>query len=219
MNSAFFENRNLLSKYQSGCRPGDSCIYQLLAITHYIFLNFDYSRSSETRWVCLDISKAFDRVWRDSLLFKLKQNGVNGNLLGLIKSFLSDRVERFTLNGKTCDWECMWAGVPQGSVLGPLFFLIYINDLATDLKSNVKLFANDTSLFSIVSDLLETANILNEDLDKIRQWAEQWKMAFNRNPTKQVQEFVFLKKTLGNLFIRISILTNLWLKKCKPKSI
>ena len=98
----------------------------------------------------------------------LKKNGVSGNLLELIKSFLSDRVQRVTLNGKTSDWECIRAGVPQGSILEPLFFLIYINDLATDLKSNVKLFADDTSLFSIVSDPLETANILNEDLDKIR---------------------------------------------------
>ena len=77
------------------------------------------------------------------------------------------------------------------------FFLIYINDLATDLKSNVKLFADDTSLFSIVSDPLETANILNKDLDKIRGWAEQWKMAFNPDPTKQAQEVVFSKKTSG----------------------
>ena len=74
-----------------------------------------------------------------------------------------------------------------------LFFLIYINDLVTDLKSNVKLFADDTSLFSIVSDPLQTADILNKDLDKIRGWAEQWKMAFNRDPTKQAQEVVFSK--------------------------
>ena len=106
----------------------------------------------------------------------------------------SDRVQRVTHNEKTSNWECIWAGVPQGSILGPLFFLIYINDLATDLKSNVKLFADDTSLFSIVSDPLETANILNKDLDKIRGWAEQWKMAFNPDPTKQAQEVVFSKK-------------------------
>ena len=115
----------------------------------------------------------------------------------LYYSFLSDRVQRVTLNGKTSDWECIRAGVPQGSILGPLFFLIYINDLATDLKSNVKLFADGTSLFSIVSDLLETANILNRDLDKIRGWAEQWKMAFNPDPTKQAQEVIFSKKTSG----------------------
>ena len=157
-------------------------------------------------------------VWPDGLLVKLKQNEVSGNLLGLIKRFLSDRAERLSLSGKTSDWECMRAGVPQGSILGPLFFLIYVNDLATDLKSNVKLFADDTSLFSIVSDPLETANILNEDLDKTRRWDEKWKIAFNPYPTKQAQEVVF-SKNLGNLFIQISILTNLWLKKCKPKSI
>ena len=161
-NFAFFEKRNLLSKHQSGFRPGDSCIYQLLAITHDIFLSFDSSPSLETRGVFLDISKAFDRVWHDGLLFKLKQNGVSGNLLGLIKRFLIDRVQRVTLNGKTSDWECMRAGVPQGSILGPLFFLIYVNDLATDLKSNVKLFADDTSLFSIISDPLQTASKYTE---------------------------------------------------------
>ena len=78
----------MLSKHQSGFRPGDFCIYQLLAITHDIYLSFDSSLSLETRGVFLDISKFFDRVWHDGLLFKLKQNGVSGNLIGLIKSFL-----------------------------------------------------------------------------------------------------------------------------------
>ena len=127
------------------------------------------------------------------MLFKLKQNGVTGNLLGLIKVFLSDRGQRVNLNRKTSDWECTRAGVPQGSILGPLYLLIYINDLVTDLKSSVKLFANDTSLFSIVSDPLEIANILNKDLDKIRGWAAQWKMAFNPYPRKQAQEVAFSK--------------------------
>ena len=134
----------MLSKYQSGFRPGDFCIYQLLAITHDIYLSFDSSLSLETRAVFLDISKAFDRVWHDSLLFKLKQNGVSGNLLELIKSFLSDWVQRVTPNGKTSDWECIRVDLPEGYILGHLFFLMYINDLATDLKLNIKSFAEDT---------------------------------------------------------------------------
>ena len=195
----------MLSKHQSGFRPGDSCIYQLLAITHDIFLSFDSSSSLETRGVFLDISKAFDRVWHDGLLFKLKQNGVSGNLLGSIKIFLNDRVARVVLNGKTSDWERTRAGVPRGSILGPLFFLIYINVLA---KSNVKLFADDICLFSIVSDPLETANVLNEDVDKIGQWVEQWKMGFNLDPTKQAQEVVFSKKP------QESFQPNLYLTNC-----
>ena len=162
----------MLSKHQSGFRPGDSCIYQLLAITHDIFLSFDSNPSLKTNGVFLDISEAFDRVWHDDLLFKLKQIGVTGNGPRLIKSFLSYRVEGVTLNGETSDWKCIRAGVPERSILGPLFFLIYINDLTTDLKSKVKLFADYTSLFAIVSDSLETANILNKDLDEIRGCAE-----------------------------------------------
>ena len=111
----------MLSKHQSGFRPGDSCIYQLVVITHEIFLSFDPSTFLEIGGVFLDISKALDRVWYEGFLFKLKKNGVNGNLLRLIKSFLSDRVQRVTLNEKTSDWKCIRADVPQGSILGPLF--------------------------------------------------------------------------------------------------
>ena len=143
----FFEDKNLLSKHQSGFRPGDSCIYQLLAITHDIFSSFDCNPTLETRGVFLDISKGFDRVWHDGLLFKLKENGVSVNLFQSIKSFLSGRFLRVLLNGQTSDWESVQAGVPQGSTLGPLFFLLYINDLTNNLNSNLKLFADDTSFF------------------------------------------------------------------------
>ena len=86
-------------------------------------------------------------------------------------------------------------GVPQGSILGPLFFPISINDLTNNLKNNVKLFANDTSLFSEICDPLETANVLNNDLRKLREWAEQWKMVFNPDPTKHSQEIIFSRKS------------------------
>ena len=94
------------------------------------------------------------------------------------------------------------------------FFVIYINDLATDLKLKSICF---TVMFSVVSDPLETANILNKDIDKIRDWAEQWEMAFNLDRTKLAQEVAF-PENLMNLFILIPALINLWLKKCKPKS-
>ena len=87
-------------------------------------------------------------------MLKLKQNGVSGNLLGLIESLFSDRVQRVTLKVKNSDWERTRVGVPQESILGLLVFLIFINDLTTDIISNVKLFVDDVSLFSIVSDPL-----------------------------------------------------------------
>ena len=74
------------------------------------------------------------------------------------------------------------AGVPQGSILGPLFFLIYINDLTEDLRCNVKLFADDTSLFTVVQDSNSDANDMNHDLELIRQWAHDWRMSFNPDP-------------------------------------
>ena len=99
-----------------------------------------------------DISKVFDRVWRDGLLFKLKQNGVSENSFQLIKRFLSGRFQKVLLNDQTSDWETIQAGVSQGPILGPLFFLIYINDLTHYLNNNVALLTDDTSLFSEICD-------------------------------------------------------------------
>ena len=95
------------------------------------------------------------------------------------------------LNGFHSDYSSVESGVPQGSVLGPLFFLIYINDLEENIKSNVKFFADDTMLFSSVNDPQTSANELNHDLDLIRRWAHQWKLEFNPDPTKQATEMLF----------------------------
>ena len=86
--------------------------------------------------------------------------------------------------------------VPQGSVLDPLPFLIYINDLPNGLKSNVKLFANDTSLFSVIYNITESASVLNSDLSKTDEWALQWKMSFYSDPTKQAQEIIHIQSQI-----------------------
>ena len=86
------------------------------------------------------------------------------------------------------------AGVPQGSSFGPLLFLMYLNDITNDIKSKCKLFADDTSLFSVVHDIDTSANDLNHDLEKISEWAFQWKMKFNPDHTKQAQEIIFSRK-------------------------
>ena len=133
----------------------------------------------EIRGVFLDISKAFDKVWHEGIVFKLKQNGISGNLINVFGDFLRNRKRRIVFNGQTTNWKNIHAGVPRGSTLGPLLFLIYINDFAENLSSNPKLFADDTSLFSVVRDLNTSANEVNDDLKKIEAWAHRWKMSFN----------------------------------------
>ena len=97
-------------------------------------------------------------------------------------------------NGQVSTWKNINAGVPQGSILGPLLFLIYINGLTEGLTTNVKLFADDTSLFSVVHDTQTFANDLNKDLEIINNWAFQWKMNFNPDPAKQADEVIFSRK-------------------------
>ena len=124
----------------------------------------------------------------------MKSFGIKGNLLKFLQSFLSNRVQRVVLNGQCSEWKNISAGVPQGSILGPLLFLIYINDLPDGLQSDVKMFADDTCLFSVIKDKNDSANDLNADLEKISNWAFQWKMSFNPDPSKQASELLFSRK-------------------------
>ena len=187
-------DNKLLTPNQSGFRHGDSTVNQLLYITHLIYTAFEEYPTRETRAVFLDISKAFDKVWHDGLVFKLKTFGITGPLLLLIESYLSSRQQRVILNGKYSDWSFITAGVPQGSVLGPLFFLIYINDLVDDVSSDAKLFADDTSLFTVVCDETVAADQLNRDLKVVTDWAYQWKMQFNPDINKQAVQVIFSQK-------------------------
>ena len=190
----FFLENDLISQKESGFRPGDSCINQLLSINHEILISFDIGL--EVRRLFLDISKAFDKVWHVGLIYKLRQNGVCGDLINILNDFLTNRKQRFVLNGQCSSWVDIRAGVPQGSILGPLLFLIYVNDLPNGLKSECKLFADDTSLFSVAHDLNTSASDVNNDLKLISDWAFQWKMSFNPDPNKQAQEIIFSRKKM-----------------------
>ena len=159
---SFLNANNLLTKKQSGFRPGDSTIYQLLSITSTIYESFE--NFDETRAVFLDISKAFDKVWHEGLIFKLKCNGISGNLLNFFENYLSNRFQCVVLNGKDSDWKMLLSGVAQGSVLGPLLFLMYINDLIDNISSKMWLFADDSSLFTRVVGIDQTQNKLIKDL-------------------------------------------------------
>ena len=143
---SFLNVNKLISKNQSGFRPGDSTIYQLISITSNIIDSFE--KYDETRALVLGISKAFAKVWHDGLIFKLKCNGISGILLKFFESYLQNRQQRVVLNGTASDWRNVTAGVHQGSVQGPLLFLVYINDLTDNISSEIRLFADDSSLFT-----------------------------------------------------------------------
>ena len=130
-------------------------------------------------------STAFNKVWHDGLIFEMRQNGISGRLF---QNYLNNRKQRVVLNGFSSDYYSIESGAPQGSVLGPLLFLIYINDFKRNIKSNVIFFADDTMLFSIVKNPVISASELNHDLKIISQWAHQWKMEFNPDPNKQATE-------------------------------
>ena len=195
----YLKENDLITKNQSGFTPGDSGTNQLLSLVHDIHLAFDDNSCLEVRSVYLDMSKAFDKVWHEGLLHKLKQNGIDGKLLKLLTNYLSNRKQRVVLNGEMSDWAPIYSGVPQGSVLGPLLFLIFINDLEAGIISQIKFFADDTSLYSVVKDPEVSAQELNHDLIVISNWAKQWKMSFNPDPTKPAEEIVFSHKKRPNL--------------------
>ena len=119
------------------------------------------------------------------LFLNLKKNWVTTDLLNIWIDFLKERKRRVVLNSQHSKWSNVSAGVLQGSILGPLLFLIYMNELSDNLSSNPKLFADDTSLFSVVHDINQSGINLIDDLEKINSWAFQWKMSFNPDINKQ----------------------------------
>ena len=129
-----------------------------------------------------DISKAFDRVWHRGLLFKLESIGVSDSLILWFSDYLAERKQRVVLPGAASSWKNIKAGVPQGSILGPLLFLIYINDIHTCIR----LFADDTSLYIIVDNPLQAADTLNADLAKIHSWASKWLASFNPSKSESI---------------------------------
>ena len=128
--------------------------------------------------------------------------GISNALLDLIKCFLINRFQR--VNVQTSERLPVKVGVPQGSILGPLLFLIYIKELLADIIPIVKLFADDTSLFSIFHDPNTSANELSKDLQKVSEWAYQWKMSFNPDQNKQAQKVIFSRKITESSHLQIS---------------
>ena len=188
---SYIDDNNFISDKQSGYRRGDSTIKQLLSITNEIHKTFDQGK--ELRAVFLDISRAFDRVWHPGLIFKLRQIGIEGQAIQIIEDFLNNREQRVVIDGQVSDWAPIAAGVPQGSILGPLLFLVYINDITEVVTSDIQIFADDTFIHRTADS--NSTNELNKDLESITEWAWQWKFQFNPSIDKQAVEMLFsLKK-------------------------
>ena len=126
--------------------------------------------SLKVRVVFLDTSKAFDRVWHEGLIYKIKSVGMSGALLKLVELFLSNGYQRVLLNEQSSTWLPIIASVLQGFILGPLFILIYINGLSKNLSSTTKLFADDTSIFSTRGQMQQLNDIFKVRLDIQREY-------------------------------------------------
>ena len=170
------EGNHILHPRQHGFRTGLSCETQLSEFTHDLMKSLHEGQQTDV--AILDLAKAFDKVPHNKLIYKLRTVGVDRRTADWIGGFLRDRSQRVVLDGEASEVAPVTSGVPQGSVVGPALFLVFINDLAETLTSQVRLFADDTVLFRQVSNV-EQARLLQQDLDKLSVWEKKWQMAFH----------------------------------------
>ena len=170
------DKHNILNDSQHGFRKKRSCETQLLITSHDLasILN----RHSQADVAVLDFSKAFDKVPHNRLIQKLNSCNLHSDVVGWIASFLKNRTQRVVVDSHSSTESPVLSGVPQGSVLGPILFLIFINDISESLKSPVRLFADDCLLYREIKSK-EDQTILQNDLDVLVQWSKKWGMEFN----------------------------------------
>ena len=170
------ERNKPLRVSQHGFMRHRSCLTNLLEFFEEVLKKVDMGVPIDI--IYFDFAKAFDKVSHGKLIFKLKKYGVSGNILNWVKSWLDDRYQRVVINGKKSSWEKVLSGVPQGSVLGPLLFLIFIDDIDELVMSKCSKFADDTKLFNQVVNL-EDRSIIQSDVDKLDSCGKDWAMSYN----------------------------------------
>ena len=171
-----FEKHNILNIFQHGFRQSRSCETQLIGLVQD--LAKEMQGGGQTDIIVMDFSKAFDKVPHNELLLKLSNYGVDTYTLNWIKNFLKNRKQCVVLEGVKSNYTPVLSGVPQGSVLGPTLFLAFINDLPLYVKSNVRLFADDTVIYLTVKSVDDCLQ-LQQDLHNLEIWESDWKMKFN----------------------------------------
>ena len=170
------EKHGILTDYQHGFRKRRSTETQLILTIQDLAKDLDEGKQIDA--ILLDFSKAFDKVSHRKLLAKLRHYGIDGPILAWVSDFLTDRTQTVVLNGRESDKAEVVSGVPQGTVLGPLLFLAYINDLPDGLGATPRLFADDCILYRII-DSVSDATSLQQDLDHLQLWEARWSMEFN----------------------------------------
>ena len=171
----------LIHDSQHGFRKGRSCLTNLLTFLEKVTGDIDSGKNVDV--VFLDFAKAFDKVPHQRLLQKLVSHGITGNLFHWISNWLSNRKQRVCINGSLSDWILVLSGVPQGSVLGPILFLIFINDFDCGITNWILKFADDTKMFGPVFDYHDYV-VFQEDLNRLFSWTNDWQMAFNIDKCK-----------------------------------
>ena len=169
-------DNQLICKEQHGFAPGRSCSTQLLDTLDFWTNVLDDGGNLDT--VYMDFKKAFDSVPHRRLLAKVKALGITGRVHAWITDFLKDRTQIVSVNGEASSVGKVTSGIPQGSVLGPLLFVAYINDLPRHANNEVRIFADDTKLFS-KSDNKEDRESLQDDLDRLCEWSDTWLLRFH----------------------------------------
>ena len=187
------KDHNLITERQAAYISGDSTINQLLTLVHKIQKSWTENNIMQAAF--LDIHAAFDKVWHTGLIAKLKQVGIEDKALNIFKSYLEGRRQVVVIDGVKSSLQDIKAGVPQGSRLGPLLFLIYINDIIEDIESDIFIFADDTTITATDKTPALTTEKLNRDLIKIKIWSDKWKVIFN---AKKSKDLIFSKLTHAN---------------------
>ena len=191
-----FDKHDLLYDLQHGFREKRSCDTQLTMLFEDLARNTSVGK--QTDLILLDFSKAFDKVNHTKLIWKLHQYGIRGNALSWIRAFLCNRLQTVVIEGEESGSVPVSSGVPQGSVLGPILFLVFINDLPEKLSLQVRLFADDTAVYLTIGGL-DDGTVLQNDLDKLSLWESKWDMEFN--PSKcQVVRVTTARKAINTVY-------------------
>ncbi len=172
----YLNKHKLISESQFGYRRHRSTILQLLTVLEDWTAALDDKLQVDS--IYFDYAKAFDSIAHRRLLHKLEAYGIAGHLLKWIESFLQDRKQRVLVNGSSSQWSEVISGVPQGSILGPLLFVIYVNDMPEVVQSVCRLFADDTKLYRVIKSNSDI-DILQDDIKRLCEWSNTWLLRFN----------------------------------------